>query len=503
MAKRKRTLAGIVLALLSAAPAAAQGLRPPGGKGLKAPPVSVAIEDPKIVTPAPNAVFEVPFTTLPGTGATEFVVVTVEGGAGETVVTVDAGAFTDRFSVSARRNEPARVGAAADLKLAKRPTVRRAPGSAPAEDSAAARTRAPRHADTVIFRHFADDEPHPEEIPVTITATDSRGKRASIRVRFKATLPLRFTQITPKALVRGVPAGLHSHTTTELDLGLTGTALAELTEVRATDVNGFGCVVFHPKVDYGFTPVVNGAWRGKVQVAVDHVGPCRLRVEFEGKRPGGLTRFGVNAEAIPVIGFERTTVERTWGPLGGRDFRLDAAPGSVCQGTSSALGGADHRVGKQEIDGDLAFVIRSGPAGTRCTWTTRPGPPPHLIGRTDGVRLAAIEVEVDGTAQCTVKDGAVAPGFNLGRLDFMRGITVDDDAGSQTVSGGGKEGLGDLAVDGITDVWGPGKSGGQFFVEDPPLTFTLDCNATATNDHFVRVRVKRAIWRHPAGVRAP
>lgn len=460
------------------------------------------VSAPAILAPAASATLPMILTADIGITTRSFVV-KLGGGAGATRLSVSAGAYSDRFTVASADGPLAKMVAPSSTAALQADAAR----LSAANTAASANTNyppAPAHDVEVGVRLFGAGEKVPSAIPVTLTVTDSRGQTQSLVFNLQATQPTTLSGLRWKPLVPGVTGGLTAGVLSEVELTFTGSDLAAFDEAKVEYVTVRGCAAAVPKVDFGYTPVQGGVWKGRAQVAFGAAGRCQMSVTLTGRR--GKTTGTVSAyapEHVVVAEPALVVVEDTWAAFDGAALALTSGPGSVCQGVSSALGGADHPVGKEKVDGDIAFVIRSGPVGTTCMWSARPTNPPLLVGRKDGVHLASVEVEVEGTEACRSPGAAVPPGFTLGRLDFMNGLVIDDDTKEKKLAAPAHSGLGDVVIEGVSNVWGPSGRGGDFFVEDAPLTVGLDCNPTATNDHFVRVRVTRATWAVPPGLKAP
>lgn len=443
--------------------------------------------------------------------------VSISGGLGTTRLSWSAGAWTDRFGLAAA-TVPASTSRTVTVagRTITTPTTATAPltgGVVASSPVAGARTGsaassatlspAASRTETLRFRYFGPTEALPSEIPLTLTVQDDSGAKQSLTVTLLPHRAMKVAaldvggQVVDPAALR-LPASVGQHLGVQLQ-GFEHVAEVTMSSLYCLGTGGASGTLL--LVDGKQRPA-DGAVRFTPTVALTGAGRCRLspvvtyRVEAGGPEETAHLRMET---AIQVSEPQRTTLLQTAAPLRARyPFRVQAGPGSTCEGTSSALGGGNHPVGMREEEGDLVFEIRSGPAGTSCTWTQREIPP-RLMGRGDGVSLIRATYQVEGTEKCRATSGVGLPGgVQLERLSFMDGLVIDDDADATAVSKGPLEGPGDMTHQGVTRVWGAAARGNTWLVEDPPLTVRLDCDATGTNDHFVRLRITELQYRHPA-----
>jgi hypothetical protein len=189
----------------------------------------------------------------------------------------------------------------------------------------------------------------------------------------------------------------------------------------------------------------------------------------------------------------RVTIENTWqlGELLAPRI-TSLGTGSTCARQSVTPFGS-FPVGLVERDRDLAFVIRSGPAGTRCQFDL----PPRLLPQ--GVVLESTEFTVTHVGdQCRIEDEAA--------ILYSRGALHDPSDPvtelPRIISGQGKFGGSTLSwlnpfakpEAGAAYRWGRWAS---------PLVTVLDCRPTLVNDHEVAVSMRRATFLVAEGVRFP
>ena len=177
------------------------------------------------------------------------------------------------------------------------------------------------------------------------------------------------------------------------------------------------------------------------------------------------------------------------------------APGSVCEGTSSALGGQDHAVGVIDKEGDIAFRIRSGPNGTRCIVAFPDAALPA------GVTALNARFSVARTGdKCRLGNGGVPldPGILAG---LIPGASFALERSSQMLM------RPQTIVEGAVN---PGSTGwlNPFAMPSEPARFNwsariapmltgLFCEATATNDHGIELRLDSIEFLVPEGVAFP
>jgi hypothetical protein len=218
--------------------------------------------------------------------------------------------------------------------------------------------------------------------------------------------------------------------------------------------------------------------------------------------PGNFSRIGadrpmpmlVRGKAWFLAPARRVTVEDTSQLT--RVFAANAkgqGAGSICSDTSRTPYGS-FPVGVLERGRDLAFVIRSGPLGTRCRFEIPSAALP------DGVGFVNAEFEVSAIGEHC-------------RLDSLEG--------SSDMGGVFKLDRITRAVKEPAVITRPGRVGlssagwlNPYIFPDPGLTLRwqrttapmiafLDCKSTLVNDHEVALIMRRATFTVPEGVRFP
>lgn len=224
-------------------------------------------------------------------------------------------------------------------------------------------------------------------------------------------------------------------------------------------------------------------------------GPCTATLVFNVSLPASLKEAPklqvVNSATYMLKPWVRYTYQNTWPLRRIFNFQMRADGASSCSGTS--LGPSNFPIGVLEHNGDLALQVRSGPAGTVCR-AVSPG-----FGVQDRLRLISIDWEVQRstpagqTVKCCVADEC------LGRVRDTAiigpGHLPSDNPGTFE-SATPQE---DLARRlGVTPI---SLRDGQHM-----LGFAhawLACDATAVNDHGVRLVLKSAEFEGPAGAEVP
>lgn len=172
----------------------------------------------------------------------------------------------------------------------------------------------------------------------------------------------------------------------------------------------------------------------------------------------------------------------------------------TCKGVSDTLFGK-FSVGVGKKGGDITFKIRSGPAGTRCAFAL------DALKLPQGTDIEEVRFSVDkvGT-KCRLGAAATLPGDLAALLipSFLSSPTLDRTEGfvlkpTTLTSTGAKS----VAARGwwanpLTE-----PSSGKFVAWNlvmPSWVGTLQCDATAVNDHGITLRVDSITYRAPVGV---
>ena len=203
-------------------------------------------------------------------------------------------------------------------------------------------------------------------------------------------------------------------------------------------------------------------------------GPCSFKANMNATRSDGSTSVStVEFTKIQLTAPSVYVVSNTIDWLQKFSFANTSASGD-CVGASNGPSGI-FRVGLVTTDSgqnivDLTFKARSGPFGTRCVWKSQPMLLP------EGVKLMQIDVETQNSSKCAVNP-ATLPVRAASFTSTENPVRVAGEVVAANPVGAG------YAISGIAS-----------------MSFTLDCKATAINDHFVTLLIKSLTFTGPPGL---
>lgn len=186
----------------------------------------------------------------------------------------------------------------------------------------------------------------------------------------------------------------------------------------------------------------------------------------------------------------RYTYENTWPLRRYFSFRMKAEGASTCSGTS--LGPNNYPVGVHERSGDLALQVRSGPAGTVCR-AASPG-----VAVPDDLRLVSIDWDVQKSAPDGQSSRCCAGNECMERVNDPV-VMAPGNLPSNSV--GTYQGTAQADIARRLGVTAPTLGAGQSSLGLAHAW--MACDATAFNDHGVRIVLKSAVFEGPAGLDLP
>lgn len=224
-------------------------------------------------------------------------------------------------------------------------------------------------------------------------------------------------------------------------------------------------------------------------------GPCTATLVIKAISPLALKDGPkvqvVNSAPYMLKPWVRYTYQDTWSLRRMFNFQMRADGASSCSGTSA--GPSNFPVGVHERNGDLALQVRSGPAGTLCR-AASPG-----VAVQKNLRLVSIEWDVQRSTpsgqavKCCFADECYQrshDGTIIERGHLPSEIVSTYESNTSEADIASRLGIrpttvrDDQHLIGFAHAW-------------------MGCDATAVNDHGVRVVLKSAVFEGPAGAELP
>lgn len=222
-------------------------------------------------------------------------------------------------------------------------------------------------------------------------------------------------------------------------------------------------------------------------------GPCRPMVRVAIDAPGQPRETLAVGNTFRLAPLTLYFIQDTWRLRNIIRFGMQADAPGVCQGLSLPSGiGTIHPVGVMDVNGDIAFGIRSGPLGTAC----RAVAPPALVPA--ALRLRAIDwvVHRAGT-QCDIGENRLPDGVRRDSLVIVPGAIPDEDPSRYCCSRTGPSN----DILGFLRVTTPPRGPGQHYLN--AMHVRLGCLPSASNDDAVRVTLRSISFDGPPGVPFP
>lgn len=211
-------------------------------------------------------------------------------------------------------------------------------------------------------------------------------------------------------------------------------------------------------------------------------GPCTLKATMTAVRSDGEAQQPtLESSRITLAQPQVYVLTDTADWLPKFNFRNTRSAGD-CTGSSNAIGGGIYRVGLVTSEGsqalkDVTIRVRSGPAGTHCEWKS------DAVLLPPGVKLVEMAVTETDNTKCTGR----LNGFQSGKF----------------TGGGFRSDANPVATPaGETLAANPGGPGNPVYGV-LPLTVTIGCDATATNDRFANLTIDSMTFTGPPGLSFP